>query len=355
MLIVQRYILRQGLTASLLSLAVFLSVTVALFLAELVTDAAQGKLPGSSVMALLALRMPEAAMLVGPLALLTGLLLAFGRLQEDSETVVVRAAGLSYKQILAPVLLLSVVWAGALVGVAGWMLPAAAEKTASLTADAARHAMVAGVRPGQFGRLDNGRMTVYVGGVDRSGEILEDVFIQHMEGGIAEVLTARQGRVWAGPVEEYRYLTLIDGHQLQHTIPPTREGVREMRFGRNEMRLPTPEISAATEETGYRLPRLWEPESPVERREWHWRLAAPVAAFLLGLLAVPLSARMPRQGRYGNIVLALILYLLYSNMVHAGLIVMEQRSAMSGPGLWPVHGGLALLVGLLLTRQWRNW
>ncbi|MFW5927109.1 MAG: LPS export ABC transporter permease LptF, partial [Wenzhouxiangella sp.] len=342
MLILQRYILRQGLSASLLSLAVFLSVTVALFLAELVGDAAQGELPGSSVMALLALRMPEAAMLVGPLALLTGLLLAFGRLQEDSETVVVRAAGLHYRQVLAPVVLLSLLWAGAMTAVAGWGLPAAAGKTASLMADAARHAMVAGVRPGQFGRLDNGRMTVYVGGVDRGSEVLQNVFIQHMEGRVAEVLTAREGRVWADPADQYRYLTLTDGHQLQHAIPPTGDGVREMRFMQNEMRLPNPDVSRAPEETVYRLPELVQPETPVERREWHWRLAAPVAALLLGVLAVPLSARMPRQGRFGNIVVALVLYLIYSNAVHAGLIVMEQRAAMSGPGLWPVHGALAL-------------
>lgn len=355
MLILQRYVLRQGLAGSVLSLLVFLGVTVALFLAELVGDAAQGQLPGSSVLVLLGLRLPEAAMLVGPLALLTGLLLTFGRLQEDSETVVMRASSLNFRRMLLPVLVLSSVWAAALLGVAGWLVPYAAERTATLMEEAADHAMVAGLRPGQFDRMDHGRMTIYVGRVEREGEHLHDVFIQHMEGAVVEVLTAREGHVWRNQDDDTRYLTLTDGHQLQHRWTPTNGGVRDMRFGRNDLLLPSPETSVSVSEAGHSLNELWQPETPSERREWHWRLAAPVTALLLGMLALPLSSRTPRQGRYGNIVMALVLYLLYSNAVHAGLIVMEQEAVMRGPGLWPVHGVLSGLVGVLLWRQWRQW
>ena len=355
MLILQRYILRQGLAASLLSLLVFLGVTVALFLAELVGDAAQGQLPGSSVLLLLAWRMPEAILLVGPLSLLTGLLLTFGRLQEDSETVVLRCSGMDFRRLLLPVVTLSVVWAGGLLFISGWLGPHAVERTGDLMGDAARHAMVAGVRPGQFGRMDQGRFTIYVGGVERDGERLRDVFIHHMEGELAEVLSAREGRVWTSDDDGTRYLTLTDGYQLQHGLPPSGGGVREMRFSRNDMRLPVPDTTVPMTEASMTLLQLWQPDDANERREWHWRLAAPAAALLLGMLALPLSSRLPRQGRFGNIVIALVLYLLYSNAIHAGLIVMEQQGAMRGPGLWPVHGVLASLLAFMCWRQWRSW
>ncbi len=355
MLILQRYILRQGLAASILSLLVFLGVTVALFLAELVGEAAQGQLPGSSVMLLLTLRMPEAIMLVGPLALLTGLLLTFGRLQEDSETVIFRCSGLRFRRMLWPVLVLAALWGGGLLFISGWLAPMAVERTGQLMEDAARHAMVAGLRPGQFGRMDGGRTTIYVGSVERDGERLRDVFIQHMEGEVAEVLTAREGRVWTSPEDGARYLTLTDGTQIQHSLPPASGGLREMTFSRNDMRLPVPESTVSESEAGMLLTQLFQPGNPDERREWHWRLAAPVAALLLGMLALPLSGRLPRQGRFGSIVIALVLYLLYSNAIHAGLIVMEQQGAMRGPGLWPVHGALAALLSMLCWRQWRSW
>jgi lipopolysaccharide export system permease protein len=355
MLILQRYILRQGLAASFLSLLVFLGVTVSLFLAELVGDAAQGQLPGSSVLLLLVLRLPEAIMLVGPLSLLTGLLLSFGRLQEESETVILRCSGLSFRRMLLPVVALSLLWACGLLFISGWLAPQAVERTNVLMEEAARHAMVAGIRPGQFGRMDGGRITIYVGGVERDGERLRDVFIQHMEGEVAEVLSAREGRVWTSEDDGTRYLTLTDGYQVQHGLPPAQGSVREMQFARNDLRLPMPEMTVSESEAGLTLPQLWHAQDADERREWHWRLAAPAAALLLGMLALPLSSRLPRQGRFGNIVIALVLYLFYSNAIHAGLIVMEQQGGMRGPGLLPVHGVLAALVAFMCWRQWRSW
>lgn len=355
MLILQRYILRQGLMASVLSLIVFLGVVSALFLAELLGEAAQGELPGGSILLMLALRLPEAVMLVGPLALLTGVLMTLGRLQEESEMVVMRSGGLAYRRLLRPVIVLAVLWAGGLVVVSGWLSPLAVERSATLLADAARNAMVAGLRPGQFDRLNQGRTTIYVGGIDRRTDELRDIFIQHMEDGSTQVLTAGGGRLWLPGEDEDRYLLLSEGYQVQHASGLIGGGVREMRFARNELKLPTPEDTSVESESRYRLPDLWPPRTPPERREWHWRLAAPMAGLLLGLLALPLSSRRPRQGRHASVVAALVLYLVYSNAVHGGLIVMEQHAAMRGPGLWPVHGALTLLVIGLFWRHWRSW
>lgn len=356
MLILQRYLLREGLTASVLSLLVFLGVILALFLAELLGDAAQGQLPAASVLILLLLRMPEAALLVGPLALMTGLLLALGRLNEQSEMVVVRAGGAGWAQCLAPMLVLASFWSAGLLLIAGWLAPMALERTTGLMVDAARHALVAGLQPGQFESMDQGRLTIYVGAVDRSDGSLRDVFVQHDDGDQQEVLTAASGRLWADPDDDVRYLSLIDGHQVRHATGLSDGSLREIRFARNDIRLPTPTLASGSEgELALTLPQLWPPDSPAGHREWHWRLASPLAALILGLLAVPLSQRLPRQGRFGSLVLALAIYLLYSNAIHAGLIYMEQRGVVGGPGLWPLHGLVAIMAGWLLVRQWRRW
>src|SRR5690625_7616317 len=89
-----------------------------------------------------------------------------------------------------------------------------------------------------------------------------------------------------------------------------------MRFGRNELRLPAPEDIRVAEESRQRLTELWPADNPAQRREQHWRLAPPLASLLLGLIALPLSSRRPRQGRHGSVIAALVLYLVYSNIVH---------------------------------------
>jgi lipopolysaccharide export system permease protein len=355
-LILQRYLLREGLSASVLSLLVFLGVILALFLAELLGEAAQGQLPAASVLVLLLLRLPEATLLVGPLALMTGLLLALGRLNEQSEMLVLRSGGAGWAQCLVPLAGLAVAWAGGLLLVAGWLAPMALERTGGLMADAARHALVAGLQPGQFESLDQGRLTIYVGAVDRSDGSLSDVFVQHDDGDHQEVLTAAHGRLWANPEDDARYLSLIDGYQVRHRSGLADGELREIRFARNDIRLPVPTVSGGSEgELIQTLPALWPPETAAAYREWHWRLAAPTAALILALLAVPLSQRLPRQGRFGSLVLALVIYLFYSNAIHAGLIFMEQRGVTSGPGLWPLHLLLAVIAAALLMRQWRHW
>lgn len=356
MLILHRYILRESLLASLMSLAVFLGVISALFLAELLGEAAQGQLPAAGVLLVLLLRLPEAAMMVGPLALLTGLLLALGRLHEQSEMTVIRVGGSAFSRTFAPVLLLVSAWAAGLLAIAGWVAPFAVERSSEVMTAAARQALVAGLQPGQFERFDGGRLTVYVGGFDSGDGSLTEVLIQHADPEQPELITASAGRLWMDPVDGTRYLSLVDGQQVRHGLDPGASPLRDLQFARNDIRLPGPDSAESLDaEMTARLPALMRPGSPDQRRELQWRLAPSLAALVLGALAIPLSYRSPRQGRWGSLVLALGLYLFYSNAIQAGLVMMEQRSAMGGPGLWPVHGALALAAGLLWSRQRRRW
>jgi lipopolysaccharide export system permease protein len=356
MLILHRYLLREAFVASLMTLVVLLGVISALFLAELLAEAAQGQLPGRSVVLLLLLRLPEAIMMIGPLALMTGLLLALGRAHEQSEMTVIRAAGVGFGQCFARLGVLVAGWAVALLLVSGWLAPYAVEKTGVLMAEAARQAVIGGLQPGRFERLDRGRLTVYVGGVETADGRLENVLIQLDDVEQPEVLSALSGRMWLDAEDGSRYLSLLDGHQVRHGLDPGQGPLREMRFARNDIRLPPPELGGGENgEMAARLPQLLSPDTPAERREWQWRLAAPLAALILGALAVPLSYRSPRQGRWGSVVMALALYLVYSNAIQAGLVMMEQQDAVAGPGLWPIHGGLLLAAVFLWMRHQRRW
>ena len=356
MLILNRYLLRESLLASLMSLAVFLGVIAALFLAELLGEAAQGQLPAISALLILLLRLPEATIMVGPLALLTGLLLSLGRLHEQSEMTVMRTSGSGFGRAFAPVLLLIVGWAVALMGVAGWAVPMAVERSSAVMAAAARQALVAGLQPGRFEHFHGGRLTVYIGSFADSDGGLSQILIQHADPDQPELITASAGRLWIDPADGARYLSLLDGQQLRHGPDPLAAPLSELKFARNDIRLPGSDASdhPAPEMTA-RLFSLMHPSSPDQRRELHWRLAPSIAALILGILAIPLSCRLPRQGRWGSIVLALGLYLFYSNAIQAGLVMMTQRSVMTGPGLWPIHAMVALAAASLWLRQRKRW
>ncbi len=93
-MILPRYLHRQVAISALLTLVVLLGVVSALFLAELLSQATQGLMSGQHLLLLLVLRLPEAFLMVAPLALLMGVLFALGQSSEAGEVTIARASGL---------------------------------------------------------------------------------------------------------------------------------------------------------------------------------------------------------------------------------------------------------------------
>ena len=62
---------------------------------------------------------------------------------------------------------------------------------------------------------------------------------------------------------------------------------------------------------------------------------------LLALAAIPLSRSRPRQGRYAKMLLALVIYALYFNLLDVSRSWVEQGNS---DYIWWVPGLLALLV-----------
>lgn len=360
-LALQRYLLREVLAAAVLSLAVLLAVMLALTLAELLGEVARGRVASGSVALLLALRLPETAILVGPLALLTGLLLAVGRMAEHSELTIMRLSGLTFRRVQSAVVVLSGLWALALLVATGWVAPWAIERSSQLIAEAARQALTASVQPGQFEQFDDGRLTIYVGAIerepaDRSQDRINEVIVHIQDEEDFELLTARHGRIWEDPGDGQTYLSLFDGYQLRHAAALAEHGRSELLFARNDIRLPLPEPGAVSEpEKLLSLTALWPVDSPARLREMHWRLAAPLASLVLGMMALSLAPGQARVGRFGPLVIALVVYLVYTNAIHVGLVLMADQRWSAATGLWPVHGLFAGFGAWLLIRRWRSW
>lgn len=83
---------------------------------------------------------------------------------------------------------------------------------------------------------------------------------------------------------------------------------------------------------------LWNSKRIDYRAELHWRLSLPIAAFLLAVLALPLSYTTPRKGRYSKLALAILIYLIYSNLLGIGQTWVEKQKVPDWLGLWWVHG-----------------
>ena len=93
---------------------------------------------------------------------------------------------------------------------------------------------------------------------------------------------------------------------------------------------------------------LLSSSDPRDIAELQWRLAMPVSVIVLLLLAVPLCKSSPRQGRYGRLVVAILLFVIYYNLLATAKYWVGEGKGLTAIGLWWVPVLPVLLTMILL-------
>lgn len=71
--------------------------------------------------------------------------------------------------------------------------------------------------------------------------------------------------------------------------------------------------------------------------ELQWRLSPAISVIILGLLAVPLAHSQPREGRGVRVILGILIYLLYGNMLYLCRSWVAEGILPTYIGMWWVH------------------
>jgi lipopolysaccharide export system permease protein len=95
---------------------------------------------------------------------------------------------------------------------------------------------------------------------------------------------------------------------------------------------------------------LWQERSLKASAELQNRFSYPLALIAFALLAVPLSRSMPREGVYGQVVLAILVYLMASGLSQVASTWMLKGVTPRWMGTWWVVA-LMLVLALFLARR----
>jgi lipopolysaccharide export system permease protein len=82
-----------------------------------------------------------------------------------------------------------------------------------------------------------------------------------------------------------------------------------------------------------------------------WRIGIPVAALVVTLLAIPLAYTNPRVGRSFNLIIAVLAFAIYMNVLGTVQGWVQQERVSFGVGVWIVHAVVLLAVVALLVRR----
>ena len=349
--VLDRYLLREVIANWLAVMLVLWAIVVVNRLVRYLGEAAAGELAGGMLLTLIGLKSVAYLATLVPLSLFLGAVLAFGRLYRDSEMSALAACGVGYRELYRPLLILAGTVTGGLLVLTLLVVPRTAGLAYQVEADARHRATLEAVSAGRFQEARGGRIVLYAREVAAEAGYLKQVFVRNLQVDPPMLVTAERARPERDPETGVRYLVLEDGERYQgfpgdpafRVLAFERHGIRMDGTGPAEVRLKHDAVPTAELLTG---------GATRDRAELQWRLALPVAVPVLLILAVPLARSTPRQGRYARLFLAILLFIIYYNLLGTARLWLERGQLPAAVGLWWVHL-LPLAAAGWLARQGR--
>jgi lipopolysaccharide export system permease protein len=337
--LLDRHVLTETAVAGGVATGAFVFVLVAGNVLNQVSGAvAAGRVSGWEGLELIALLIPGVLPYALPLGLLTGVLLAFGRMGSQQELTAMKACGLGLGRIARPALLL----AGAAALLSAWLnlevSPAANTEYRRLLIGSAKDNPASVIVPGQLNRQFPGMV---IRATSRDGEVLRDFWLWRVDdrGRLVQSVHAREARF-------ARALNPAGEGVLRVTL--TDAQMESRQAGDESFTQPSSFASAATSTLEFPAAGVFKDSDNFQRKlrwlttselleaaERGWdvpagagaaelargrmvartqlmsHLAGAFSVFSLAFLAVPLAVRVGRSETFVNAAMALGIALSY--------------------------------------------
>ena len=355
-MIFERSLIREFSLVALAVVAVMLALILTRLLILLLGKAAGGEVLPEAVIGLIAFGILTYMPVLLSIAAFVAVLLTLTRSFRDSEMTVWFTSGLSIAAWVKPVLRfalpIAVVCGVLSLGIAPWSESQSREYRRLLES----RDELSMVTPGVFRESRQADRVFFVDKISASDEVVNNVFVQSSQANRLGVMVAQKGFVETVANGD-RFVVLLNGRRYEGT--PGTLDYRTADFDRYMLRIEPRE--AKKDETppakAMSTLELLDAPTPHNLAELHWRVALPFSVLLMAMFAVPLSFVNPRTGRSWNLVLAVLAYALYNNLLSIFQAWTAQGKIPTWLGLWPVHLAVIAILALLLSRQMvsRRW
>jgi len=346
--ILNRYVFRETALMWAAVTGVLLLILLTDQFAEVLDDAAGAELPKDAIFAVMGLSSIQYLTILMPIGIFLAVILALSRMYRDSEMAALMACGVSNTALYRPIMGFALVLAAGVSWLSVDAGPAAQREVKTIFDEARKTADLAALEPGRFISFGRQQVTIYAEGVSDDGE-LSNVFVQLRSRDEVTVVVARRAAQRSDLEAGTKILTFYDGQRYEG-VPGSQEFLI-VEFAEHGIPFQVSQSNSDDlKPEAMSINELIEQNDVESRAEIQWRLSAPVTLLILTLIAVPLSRTQPRQGRYSGIATAILIYVIYNNMLGAAKVWLEKGEIPAWLGLWWVHVAF-LLFGLLLLQQ----
>jgi lipopolysaccharide export system permease protein len=344
--IIDRYIGREIIISWLSVLFVLVMVVMSADAAHLLTWLVEGRIPADMFLPLMLSNFYEFTVMLVPLSLLLGILLAFGRLYKDSEMTAVMSAGLGPMQWYRPLMLVALPILLLMLYLTLFVIPSVIEQRDAMMTEIKNRTELSSLFAGRFNQSREGNAIFFMESQSEEGKVMDHVFYQQMRDGVAHVDIAKRARSYHDK-DGRDYMVMESGTHYEGQPGDKQYNITE--YGEYGIYIRGSKDAIATLSVKA-LPskQLWNSDHPLHQAELQWRLTVPVATLIIAMLALPLSQTTPRSGRYANLGWAILLYLVYSNLLSLGKNWIIKERVPVWIGTWWVHILALVLLYFLL-------
>ncbi|MBL4573806.1 MAG: LPS export ABC transporter permease LptF [Gammaproteobacteria bacterium] len=318
---------------------------------QYLSQAVAGELASDVLFLLMFYRLPDFLLIILPLALFLGILLAYGRMYADNEMVILIGSGFSPRRLLLATLGTSSIVLLVVAVLSLLLAPWGVRNTEQLKQNQDQLTELDLIVAGQFQSFGDGSRVTYAERIDVSatGERqLKNVFVAvsgaEDEAGQSSprIIVAESARPEIDLDTGARFMRLEN--VLQYDGAPGALDFRIGQFDVQSILLPdSTSIEPILEEESLTTMQLIGSNQPEHQAELQWRISIMLLIPIITLIAVPLSKVDPRQGRYSKLVPAAFLYAAYFVLLQFSKDMIASESLPALVGMWWVH---ALFIGI---------
>lgn len=348
----ERALTREMAAMASMAFAALSSIFVVVLLVRTLGKAAMGDIAGMAVLPLLGFGLVRSMPVLLSLSLFIGVFMSLSRLWRDSEAVIWMSGGVGPLGWSRPVLrfMLPVLAIVALVSLEG--IPWSTRKQAEFEQNMEARNQVSTLAPGVFSEDRQGHRVVFVETLSDDGLNVGNVFIQSRERGRMGVTVARRGNV--REVENGDTFLFLEQGKRYEGLPGEADFWMST-FENYAVRIPPQVIvEKGPSPRTMGVAQLFQNPVPRNMGEWVWRIGYPLSAFVLCLLAVPLSYVNPRAGRSMNVVFAILIYVAYNNLVGLSEGWVGRAKLSTWEGIFLVHGTMFIMMAAFYWQRFRG-
>lgn len=347
-MIFRKYIIKEVSVTAAAVLMILGLIYVSGRYVEYLGDAAAGKLGKEMILQMMSLKLINATVQLIPICVFFAALLVLGRMKQSRELIIIYASGIGRNFVMKTVGLTAIGFAVLVFILAFFAAPWSERRSSDLEARANAEADINGIASGRFKELRDGNRIVYVSELSEDRSRMNGVFMQYRQEETLGLVKAETATIEEDEHAD-RHIVLQNGSRyigegngLDYTITD---------FETYSIRLDQKQDDPRNKLSAVSTAELMAQGDNFAAAELQWRLSFPLATIMLALLGAAMSLGHGRETRHMNIILALLIFFIYRNLLAIARSLVKAGEIDSFIGLWWVHGILLVIIMLVFNKD----